>query len=228
MKYFLLLFTVIYFSNETEAQIQKGGILIGGNINFNNQENNLQRIASGVTFEDVQENDLFTLQPQAGIFVSQSLLLGLGLEYEYQYFKDVSSRNDRGIVDFFSRKNNLMLLNVFLQNYFSLSDKFFFNPSINIMFGGGRGVNNGTNTQREDDLSALRLNIAPRLTYFVSENWAVNASFGQIFYNRLTATYEGDGNFSVDEENTGKSYGLDLSLNSLEFGIQYFLNNKPN
>ena len=227
MKYFFISTSlIIIFSLQTKAQIQKGAILLGGSISFNSQDNNLDRLASGVSFLDENETDFLSLQPQAGIFVSESLLLGIGLKYEYQYIKDADYREGNA-TNFFSNKANLTLYNAYIQKFFKLTDNFFFSPTLNVFLGSGTREIRGTFTNRDGDLSAFEIELTPGLTYFVSEKWAATARIGELYYRRLKDEKEITSALSTEEENVGKVYGLNFGLNSFAVGVRYFLRNNP-
>lgn len=208
-----------------KAQIQKGALLTGGSISYNSQENDSEGMTNYGFVKSESDNDLLALRPQIGLFVTESLLIGMGIGYEYRYRKSRTFRD--GTSDFpSSRKSNSFSFNPYLQKFYKLTDNLFFSPSLNMLIGGGN-VERNENENTEGDIFEFRVNISPGLTYFVSEKWAVSTTFGQIFYNRTREDVEPASGNVGEWEFINKEYGFDLSFNSFSLGIQYYLRNNP-
>lgn len=227
MKHFLILISLILCSSfAAQAQIQKGAVSIGGSITYNNQDNEQERTSpTGISIFET-ESDFLAIRPEAGIFVSQSLLLGLGIQYEYRYSRNMSTSNDvPGNPS--SQKRNLVLVKPYMQKYYKLADNFYFSPSLSVFIGGGTGESNGFLDDRERDIFTLRANITPGLTYFISEKWGVTATFGEIFYNREREELEQGPNNPETREDIFEMYGLNFRFDTFNIGVQYFLRNSP-
>jgi hypothetical protein len=62
--------------------------------------------------------------------------------------------------------------------------------------------------------------IIPSVTYFASENWAVSASLGKLYYNRSANTEtDSDSEITIIRNN----YGIDLDSSTFSFSLSYFI-----
>ncbi|MDN5214027.1 hypothetical protein QQ020_18265 [Fulvivirgaceae bacterium BMA12] len=224
-RFFILsLLTTILFS-EANCQIQKGALRTGGRISFNTKSDHLERKTSDDSFLSDFENDFLALNPQIGVFLTTSFLLGAGIEYEYQY-DSFRSSNNGSLNNLTSEKSSLILFNPYVQKFYALTDNLFFSPTLNLLIGGGTRKSSGSIDNREGRVFAYRINVTPELTYFISEKWAVSASIGRIFYNQTNEKRDRDDTYNSDYDNTDSEYGIDFSLNSFSVGFQYYLKNK--
>ena len=168
---------------------------------------------------------MLALRPQIGLFVTESLLLGIGIGYEYHYGK--SGGFIDGVSDFpSSRKSNSFLFNPYLQKFYKITDNLFFSPSLNMLIGGGN-VERKETENTDGDIFEFRVSISPGLTYFVSEKWAVSTTIGQVFYNRSREDVAPASGNIGEWEFISKELGFDLSFNTFSLGIQYYLRNNP-
>ncbi|MCG8432998.1 MAG: hypothetical protein MJA83_03075 [Gammaproteobacteria bacterium] len=135
MKYLLIIsLHISILSLTANAQIQKGAILTGGIVSFSTQDSDEDQTSpTGFTRREYN-SDFLILRPKVGIFVSESLLLGLGIQYEYRYSRSSTSL-DGTQAGFSIQKSNLILVNPHIQKYYRLADDLFFSPTLNILIG---------------------------------------------------------------------------------------------
>lgn len=225
MKQILLTVTIITLYSQTSAQIQKGAKLLEGVISFNSRRTTGDFISNGsfVNNNVNSKTTSFSLQPKIGFFTSETFLVGIGAAYEYSHFKATSPV----VPSYISlQKKNLYFLNPYVRKYFLLKENLFFTISLNLLIGRGREEYNWMGGVTNFDVVEWRTNITPGLTYFVSDQWAVTANFGQLFYNYRKETLDSDVGMDGEFADIEKDFGASFQFNTFGIGIQYYLRNK--
>jgi hypothetical protein len=231
MKNLILVLIVLFgITLNSSAQIQKGAMLIGGNMNFSIQEINHEFWPMSNILDNSSEKiTFFTAIPQYGIFINESTLIGMGIFYEY-------SKNEEKDIDPISfeeekdiYKSNLVFINPYFKKFFKVKDDFFVTTSLNFLIGFGRRKIEShywsDKGEFELNLFEYRLNISPGLTYFLNDKWALNANIGQLYYSYQKETPENDIGFSEQPKNISRDFGLSFKFNTFSIGIQYYLRN---
>lgn len=214
---FLMLYSTI-----CEAQIQKGAILLGGDVSYNGQSKKEEfSQINYLTFEEYNSN-YFAIRPQIGSFISSNTLLGIGLSYEHERTKHKVANSGNSTP--YEWRENMVFINPYLEKYLKISNQFYFTLQFNLMAGFGN-VKEGENNEEILKLSELRVNISPGLAYFISEKLALTCNVGQIYYNRKTEHLVDDSN-DDNLKNIDQNYGLSVNFNTFSLGLQYFLKNK--
>ena len=154
------------------------------------------------------------------------MLFGIGLTYERNSSERLNSFNGTPSSSFIE-KSSSFLINPYLTNYSKLTDQLYFSTSVNFLAGLGKGKY-GENEELETDLLELRFNIAPGLTYFISEKWALRAGIGQLFYNWKREKISTDIGLDEDPKNKDNNYGVSFSFNTFRIAFQYILKNGAN
>ena len=220
-----VLFCLIFFSQAT-AQVQKGTILTGGSFSFDNQKNTEEFSVFSSFVLDELERTFITARPQIGFFANESTLIGIGVAYEHNSFERLSSFNgspDDPLVE----KSNIFLINPYLEKYSKLTDQLYFTTGISFSVGLGARKYEFTD-ELETDIIALRFNISPGLTYFISNKWALSAGIGRIFYDWEREQISTDIGLDPNPKNIDRSYGVSFSFNTFRIAFQYLLNNRSN
>ncbi len=119
------------------------------------------------------------LAPEAGVFVSDKWVVGLGLAYNYVSVKDGGSDSYFGV-------------NPYARYYAYKFGKFGF------YLQGGFELWNG------NDATTWSVNIKPGVQYGISERFAINATFGKLGY----FDYDGDSEFALDLDGSSLNFGL--------------------
>lgn len=218
MKQILLTVAIIItLYSQTSAQIQKGARLLEGVISFNSSSSKNEFYVSNWWISTNAESKAtsFSFQPKIGFFTSETFLVGIGADYEYSSYESSPSSK---------QKTSLYFLNPYIRKYFVLKEKLFFTVSLNVLVGGGRDEYHSTSNVLDIDVFEWRTNVTPGLTYFVSNQWAVTANFGQLFYNYRKETVDHD--LDDQPDNVDKSFGASFQFNTFGIGIQYYLRNK--
>ncbi len=237
MKNLILVLIVLFgITLNSSAQIQKGAMLIGGNVFFNVHESNDEFRTYNHEIEDESyKRTYFFARPQFGVFINESMLLGIGINYELsktksKYINLTTFEEYENI-----QKSNLIFINPYFKKFFKVKEKFFITTSLNLLVGfGKRKTENenyyGYNDNKKYELNIFeyRLTVSPGLTYFLNDRWALNTSIGQLFYSHQKETPDNYTGVSEKPKNINKNYGLSFKFNTFSIGIQYYLRNKSN
>ncbi len=216
------------------AQLQKGNMYLGGNINFFQDNFNKLDTASGFNEgESVNKSNYFSGTLNFGYMVRTNLALGTLFRYNYS---DQSFRtNNTTSSSFWPKENtgkyNGYALGCFARKYWPLGESMFaFFVQASLSYGVGTYIsrqmflenNSGEyiyrNTSRKEDIVTFRL--TPGLVYFINEHFGAECSMGNITYATTKTRY-----FS-NEQQTGSSNGSNLranfSVSAFYIGLNYY------
>jgi hypothetical protein len=223
MKYYIIiLFLIIISDTIVKAQIQKGAIVMGGDIRYSGKSEKNEFSNNNFPVIKKENSSFFFIRPQVGFFVSNSTLLGIGLEYD-RFVRNMHSSYN-GNVTSTRLIDNTILINPYLEKYISISDRFYFKMRFNLMTGvGNQKV--GDDKEVVTKTSDLRVNIVPGLSYFITDNLALTCSMGQLYYNLNIEHLQVEVN-DTKPKNVDHSYGFDFSFNTFSLGLKYYLRNK--
>lgn len=235
MKKLLIILFIGILSINLNAQIHKGAILTGGYINFQGTDDSVEFPLYSSVYSDYylkRKTQYAAINPQIGFFATESLLLGIGLTYEYSKHDQQNSYSNSyysGSSSTFDR-NNVILINPYLTKYSRLMDKLYFTTTINFLAGIGKEKSHQTNQDEYDELEAnifdLRINVTPGFTYFISEKWALSGSIGQFYYMHRREKLKTGHDLSEGLTNVENDCSVVLGFNRFTIGVQYYLNNK--
>lgn len=172
-------------SNSTDGGFAKGDLFLTGSFG----------ISSEKTGDD--KSNSFTVAPSLGYFVSDKIAIGGRISY-------TSEKAESENVD--TQDLTALGISGFARYYWTPANKFSIFGEAEVSYVSAE--NNLTNVKG----SGFGLGIAPGVSYFLSSNFAIEASWGLLGYN----TFEVDG--AQDSTNT---FDLGLDLNDLRFGLIY-------
>lgn len=193
MKKVLLSLTALFAFGLASAQeadngFSNGDAFISGSVGFANQSTG-----------DVKTNG-FTVSPRVGYFVSENIAVGVALGYTSTTDKAPGTEDE---------KNSMFEVGAFGRYYFTPANKF-------SLFG-QLGVAYASSKYEEGDFEAksngFNIGLAPGINYFVSDHFALEATFGLLGYT--TSKPDADGAESTDTF----EFGVDMS--NINFGIVY-------
>ncbi|WP_300569030.1 outer membrane beta-barrel protein [Flavobacterium sp.] len=180
------------FANAQEstsaAGFSKGDVFVSGGVGI-----------SSTKTGDAKTNG-FNFSPKAGYFVTENIAVGLALGFAST--KDEDDTKDTN----------------FSAGAFG---RYYFTPSSQFSVFGQLGVNMN-NTKHEEVIggttfeakaNGFDVKLAPGISYFVSDHFAIEATFGALGYE--TSKPDADGAESTD------TFGLNLNLDSINFGLVY-------
>ncbi|WP_330442069.1 porin family protein [Flavobacterium sp. C4GT6] len=176
-------------AQETENNgFAKGDVFLSGSVGFSSESTG-----------DVKTNG-FNITPSAGYFVSENIAVGLSLGYTSTK-DEAPNREDIKYSEFG--------IGAFGRYYFTPANKF-------SLFGQlGVGYQNGKYEQGSTEVKSDGFNVAvaPGINYFVSEHFALEATFGILSYS--TSKPDFDGAESTD------NFDFGVNLDNINFGIVY-------
>lgn len=197
----LLAMLLMFIGSLTYAQIQKGDVLVGGSLRLSTFE-----------FNDNRNNN-FSISPRLGFLVSDRTSIGPVLGFEHIRSKQEApgvSVNDR---------TNVFSFGAYMRNYRAITEKLYFFLESSVVYGTGNRNFEFQGSSDKGDVSILEIRVAPRLSYFISDNMAVDISL-------LNATFRDES--TEDPTNNGANddtsrFFLSGGLNSVGFGLSWFL-----
>ena len=185
---------VVGYINAQESKkeytgFSKGNIFMTGSVGVRSLEN---------TANNYKENS-FNFSPRAGFFVSNNIVLGLGLEISN------ISRQQTSVSQTFEQRNFGII--VFGRYYFSPSNNFTFFTQAQIDY----LTSNITNLNIKS--TGVGFGIAPGISYFISDNFAIETSLGILSYASAKADVPNA------QSSTDLNIGIDFS--QTRFGVLY-------
>jgi len=185
-------------AQETEGTGGKGfangDVFISGSVGFSSESQG-----------DFKSNS-FNIMPQVGFFVSDNIAIG-GL---IGYTSTTSDEFDGG--DFFEVKTNTLAIGAFARYYAT--------PASDFSFFGELGAAYLTASSEfdvpgstENKANGFAIALSPGVSYFISDNFALEASIGALQYTTVKPDF--DGAESTD------TFELELNLTDIQFGLVY-------
>ncbi len=160
----------------TQAQTEKGNVMLGGNLGFNSSK------VDGANKSDVN----FSVVPTVGYFISDNIAIGTGVGYNYD--KKVSNKN----------LNQSFEVSPFGRYYVGLSDqfKFFGQLSVPMAFGNNKLVDDQGEVadDKYESTTNIGVNLAPGLAFYPTKKIGIELSVNGLGYNHYTAEAELTGN----------------------------------
>ncbi len=211
MKKFLILITLLTSTIALTAQGQKGMKELEGNLSYS--LSNQKVIYPFDSQTDERKGERFVISPKIGWFVSQSSVLGVGVGIESEYVKIERSDFETSV-----SKEHLFSFSPYFRNYQKITDKLFFTTTIDFALGFGK------ETRDEDlkmDIFEISLNARPGLSYYLSDNWALKASFGRLYY-RNTSRKVTEGLEEQQPNLKETNFGINCSMDSFSLGLGYY------
>jgi opacity protein-like surface antigen len=75
----------------------------------------------------------------------------------------------------------------------------------------GVGYASATNDATDIDVTSFNVGIAPGINYMIGDKWSLNGKFGNLGYESVT----------VGDADAVGTFGLDLTMSSMLFGLEY-------
>lgn len=193
MKKVLLVAIMAVAGLTASAQTEKGKVLVGGSIGFGTEKSDV----SGA-----EESTSFNITPKAGYFVSDNIVIGLGLGYEYE-----KSATDV--------KADYVSVAPFGRYYKSLSDqfKFFGELSVPLEFGSFKAgdVKTGEST-------SIGVALAPGFAFFPTKKIGIELAFSGLSYENYQRE-DADGD-KIDGA-SGNSFNIGANFFAPRLGVSF-------
>lgn len=166
----------------------QGDVFISGSVGYGSDED----------FNGDKVNE-FNISPKAGYFVTNNIAVGLSLGYTN------SKTEESGEAD---TKFNTFEVGAFGRYYFTPASQF----SIFGQLGLGYSTSKAEQGDAETKFNGFNVGLAPGISYFVSKNIALEATFGLLGYQSVK---------NDDTDAKADSFDLGLDLGDINFGIVY-------
>lgn len=170
------------------------------------------------TTTDLAKSTSFKFMPTIGYNLSEHITIGTGIGYSggSTVEKDVTVTGDEQ-----TDKTGIFAIQPFVRYVGAINDNFGWYGQFDLGFGMGNATSTyklgGTSTTSEGKVSALGVNVRPGIYYSFSDHFSMNAHYGALGYNSSSYKTTTGGEF-ITKNN---SFGLDLSMSSLGFGLNY-------
>ncbi len=170
-----------------------GDVFISGSVGFGSEKTG-----------DFKTNE-FNFSPRVGYFVSENIALGVALGYS-----SVTADEEFAGLGIFETKTTAFEVGAFGRYYFMPSNQFSLFTQL--------GVNYGTaklevDSEEVSKVNGFNVEFAPGVSYFISEHFALEASFGILSYTTVKPDAD-----DADSTNTFQ-FGLDMS--DINLGLVY-------
>jgi hypothetical protein len=172
-----------------------GDVFITGSVGFTSQ-----------SMGDFKSNS-FNITPMVGFMVSDNIAIGGMLGYASST-ADVDDP-DFGTVEF---KTNAFSVGAFGRYYATPSSDFSFFGQASVAY---ISMTSEFDVAGSEELktTGFGIEVAPGISYFLSDNWAIEATIGALSYNTMKPDFEG-------AESTD-TFGLNLNLQDVNVGVIY-------
>jgi len=189
------------FANAQDAKEESAGgmgfangdIFITGSVGFGSQ-----------TTGDAKENT-FDVSPSVGFFVSDNIAIGARLGY-------MSTKTNSGLPGEDDATANTFSIGAFGRYYATPASQF----SMFVELGANyhsTTTNSGAPGEEDAKNNGFGIALSPGVSYFMSENWALEASIAALSYNTDKPDFDG-----AESTNT---FGLNVNLTNINLGLIY-------
>jgi len=170
----------------------KGDVFISGSVGF------------GTTKTGDAKNNSFDISPRAAYFVTENIAVGVKLGYTSE--KDEPNALTETKVDKFT-------VGAFGRYYFTPASKFSMFGQLGFDYNNSKVTNTVGGVSTEGKVNGFDVALAPGVSYFVSKNFALEATFGELAYK--TSKPDADGAESTN------NFGLNVNMASIKLGLVY-------
>jgi len=207
-------------SANSNSFVNQGGLLFGGTFGFTGSSSKFT--SSSSTFDGPKTTNL-NITPIAGYVLNRMLILGLSLGYISTVTKTIDQDLNGDDIELkdktgqFVIRPGIAFYNQLIRNLYFVSTFYFgmgFGSATNEFYDSSNGISSS-----KDNLSSFQIGVTASLVYFIAASWAMTMSYGNLYYNTTTQTDSEDSN----NKSTNNSYGLDLSLATIQLGIIFYL-----
>ena len=174
-----------------------GDVFISGSVGFGSEKTG-----------DFKTNE-FNFSPRAAYFVNDNISLGLALGYN-------NSKQDQS---FGEVTTNTFEIGAFGRYYFMPASQFSLFTQLGVNYATTKSEVNSFNFNKAN---GFNVEFAPGISYFVSEHFALEASFGVLSYTTVKpdgTQFDGTNEYEGRDSTNTFEFGLDMS--DINFGLLY-------
>ncbi|MDO6433794.1 autotransporter domain-containing protein [Flavitalea sp. BT771] len=208
-KHFYLLAAGLFTVCIANAQIKKGDILLGGNVNFNTSNVKPDSYASDQTF--------FAISPSIAKAVKDDLIVGLTLSYAHTRTKG-GTPSTISTIDSYG-------LGVFVRRYKSLGANFalFAEGNLSGAYQQNNSYPDGAPKPPANKGYSINAGFYPGIAYFISRHVQVETGMQNLFYAQYGHSKLGDGADNVKSNSFSLGTGLNKTLDNFVVGIKWII-----
>ena len=192
MKKFILGLSLVFAASFANAQFSKGSINVSGDVGFHSyNDKNIDSTSNGYHFS-----------PSVSYFVTSNIAVGAKLS--------IGGGSQE------TKTGSTTTTNKMSETGFGVFGRYYFTPANKFSLFANLGVDYNTtkpNTSVDAKYNTLAIGLAPGLNYFVSDHFAIEASYGRLGYSSTKS--------NASNAKAATSAGLDLDFNTLSFGLNY-------
>jgi hypothetical protein len=209
-KHFYLLAAGLFTVCIANAQIKRGDILLGGNVNFNKSDVKPETSGTDLTS--------FTISPSIAKAVKDDLIVGLNLTYGHSRSKYGSNPTTISTGDSYG-------LGVFVRRYKSLGANFalFAEGDLSGNYGQSNSYPDGGPKPPANKSYSINAGFYPGLAYFISRHVQVETGMQNLAYAQYGHTRSGDGASEVKSNSFSLGTGLSRTLDNFVVGIKWII-----
>ena len=191
----------------------EGAVFGGGGLLFNMQNEEIE----GSAFGDIdQSSSTFSITPRIGYYLTDEFVVGLGFGVELITIEDNLEDTEAS--------RSVYSVGPFVRYSEEIAGNLRIYGEVGAMLGTGSGEEEtpGSNDINAD-ISTLEVGLRPGLTYYLSESFAIEPSFGFFgFQSESISTEEElvDGLVAVNQESS--EFTIDLSLSTISLSMHYY------
>ena len=210
-KQFYLLTAGLLLACMAHAQLKKGDILLGGNVNFSKQTVN------PVSANNPVDQTIFSFTPSVARAVKDDLLVGLNLTYTYSKMKS-------GAPAYITAQDGYGL-GVFVRKYKTLGAGFalFAEGDLGGMYQLSRSYPDGGTKPPADKSYSINAGFYPGIAYFISKHVQLETGLQNMGYIQYTHAKTGQGVPEVKSTTFAVGSSLNQALNNLVVGFKWIL-----
>jgi hypothetical protein len=189
---------------------------VGGSVSFSTSSNDQEGLISTYNYKNTQ----FGVVPKAGYFLSDRAVAGLGLGFSVlHYTTDYGSSSQENNGNGFS-------ISPFYRIYFPLGDKvvLFAHSSASLGFSKVKSTIEADGTEDETHTTKGRsysVSVGTGLSYFLTEKWALEATFGAVSYNAEKTDRKDTSDNDIEFKSSG--FQFNFGIDSFSLGLKYFI-----
>ena len=217
-KSLILILSLMLLSTSSFAQLQKGNLLLGGNVNF--QTSSTESDNLGVAGGNTAKSNSFFVSPLVGYFLSDRTVLGLKVDYSSSITENLIFSGPPAIFE-----NDRIGLGPFVRRYFPVKEWVAFYGQAEVNYGSARHFQtNNSNSSSETKTRSVNFVASLGLSFFPTKWMSIDLSANPLsFYHQNNENTLG--NSSSSEVNTN-GFNFNLNSNSFFLGAHFFLNKK--
>lgn len=217
-KSLVLILSLMLLSISSFAQLQKGNLLLGGNVNF--QTSSTESDNLGVAGGNTAKSNSFSISPLVGYFLSDRTVLGVKVNYFSSKTENLILAGPSVIFE-----NDQIGLGPFVRRYFPVKDWVAFYGQAEVNYGSARHFQtNNSNSSSETKIRSVNFAASLGLSFFPTKWMSIDVSAHPLSFSSQKNQNTSGG--ASGSETTTNGFNLNLNSNSLSLGAHFFLNKK--